>query len=480
MLFNSLEFLIFFPLVVAFYFAIPWRYRWMLLLAASYYFYACARIEYTLLLAFSTLVDYLAARKMERFSEKEQRKPYLYLSLFSNLGLLFIFKYADFVNENIRLVFNEFNVLYDVPELDLLLPVGISFYTFQTLSYTIDVYHGKRPAERHLGIFALYVSFFPQLVAGPIERSTSLLPQFHRKPVVTSLELRQGFALILWGFFKKVVIADSIAIYVNAVYGAPDAYSFWAFLLAAYLFIYQLYCDFSGYSDIAIGTALIMGYHLSSNFNRPFAARTISESWSRWHISLTSWIRDYCYQPLFRLAKSRGDYLFTIVIVSLLFGLWHGAAWHFVFFGLFTAFALILGHQTKGLRRGMSQRLFANSPCLHHLYQLLVIQLFFVTSGIFFRLEHMSDLLIFSDKLFQFEPLGNIFVSGFGRWDLLIVVLSIALLESIQWLAANRPQLKENWHFWPRYLRWPIYYLLIFVIIGLGEFHQEPFIYFQF
>jgi len=470
----------FFPAVVLLYFAIPFRFRWGFLLAASYYFYACWKIEYTLLLAFSTYIDYRAGLAMDKIEEKERRRPYLYLSLISNLGLLFIFKYADFANENLRLAFEQFNIFYDVPAFDLLLPVGISFYTFQTLSYTIDVYQGKRRAERHLGIFALYVSFFPQLVAGPIERSTSLLPQFHKEPQFRWLNVRQGSALMLWGFFKKLVIADGIAVYVNAVYGDPATFSFWAILLATYLFIYQMYCDFSGYSDIAIGSAMIMGYRLSRNFDRPFAARSISEFWSRWHISLTTWIRDYCYHPLSKWVKSRSGLIWVILFVWMLFGLWHGAAWNFILFGLFSGAMIVIGHLSKYVRRRFNKRIFGNYPGLHQAVQLFVVFHFFVFGSFLFRLEQMSDLNIFSEKLLAVGTPGQIFILGFGKWNLLLVIGAILLLEAVQWLRVHHPQLERDWHSWPRAVRWPVYYLLIFAVIGFGEFNLTPFIYFQF
>lgn len=481
MLFNSLEFLLFFPVIVLLYFSTPFRYRWMLLLAASYYFYACWKIEYTLLLALSTLIDYRVALAMERIEEKEKRKPYLYLSLASNLGLLFVFKYADFANENLRLAFEQFNIFYNAPIFDLLLPVGISFYTFQTLSYTIDVYRGKRNAERHLGIFALYVSFFPQLVAGPIERSTSLIPQFHKEPEFRWLDVRQGSALILWGFFKKLVIADGVAVYVNAVYGDPALFSFSAFMIATYLFMYQLYCDFSGYSDIAVGTAMIMGYRLSRNFDRPFAARTISEFWSRWHISLTTWIRDYCYQPLIQMVKSRGSIVLVMLLVWMLFGLWHGAAWNYILFGLFSGSMIIIGHRTKHARRRISNRFFAGSPRLHKAFQLFIIFHFMFSIALLFRLEQLSDLKIFAGKLMEIGISGQtILIDGFQLWEMRIVIAAILFLEAVQWLRVNKPKLELDWHQWPRVARWPIYYLLIFTIIGFGEFNLTPFIYFQF
>ena len=269
MLFNSLEFLIFFPVVIALYFALPYKLRWIFLLLASYYFYMCWKAEYLVLIIASTVVDYYASLKMSQTKDKVKRKPYLYLSLLVNLGILFGFKYFNFFNDSARALFEQFDMFYNVPAFDVLLPVGISFYTFQTLSYTIDVYNDRIAAEKHLGIFALYVSFWPQLVAGPIERPQNLLPQFWQKQVFDYENVTNGLKLMAWGFFKKLVIADRLADFVNEVYNHPHSYEGLTLILATISFAFQIFCDFSGYSDIAIGAALIMGYRLMKNFNSP-------------------------------------------------------------------------------------------------------------------------------------------------------------------------------------------------------------------
>jgi len=480
MLFNSLDFVLFFPLVVVLYFSTPFRFRWGLLLAASYYFYACWKLEYTLLLALTTYIDYRVALAMAAAESPLARRRWLYVSLASNLGMLFVFKYANFVGDNARLLFERFDLFSDIPQFDLLLPVGISFYTFQALSYTIDVYRGRRQPERHLGIFALYISFFPQLVAGPIERSDKLIPQFKKQPEVSWLDVRQGGALILWGFFKKLVIADTIALYVDAVYGDPALFSLAAFFAASYLFAYQIYCDFSGYSDIAVGTALIMGYRLSQNFNRPYAARTLAELWSRWHISLTTWIRDYCYQPLGRWMHSRRGMIAATVMVSVAFGLWHGAAWHFVAYGLFAGLMTAIGHVSRDWRRHFNARLFPSDSRLHAAIQVLVVFHFAVASLILFRVETMSDLALIGEKAWSGAWSGENQPRGFGWWEMGVALAAILVLEAGQWLAAHRPDLATAWHGWPRAARWPIYYALLFGILAFGEFGLRPFIYFQF
>jgi alginate O-acetyltransferase complex protein AlgI len=357
MLFNSLHFLFFFPAVVALYFATPARYRWALLLAASYYFYAAWRLEYVVLIMVSTLADYLCGLRMGRLATKRERKPWLILTLVVNLGLLFVFKYLDFFGDSLRALFNQFNIFYDVPAYNLLLPVGISFYTFQTLSYSIEVYRGNQKPERHLGIFALYVSFFPQLVAGPIERSTRLLPQFWVQHGFDASRAASGFRLILWGFFKKIVIADRLAIYVNDVYGNPGAQDGLTLLVATYFFAFQIYCDFSAYSDIAIGSARIMGYDLMQNFRRPYFARSIQEFWQRWHISLSTWFRDYVYIPLGGNRVPKWRWYVNLMAVFLVSGLWHGAAWTFVVWGALHGGYLIVGVLTLDVRERAWQAL---------------------------------------------------------------------------------------------------------------------------
>ncbi|MCB0064655.1 MAG: MBOAT family protein, partial [Caldilineaceae bacterium] len=333
MLFNSLQFIIFFPAVVTIYFLLPHRYRWLLLLAASYYFYAAWQIEYTLLIFISTAVDYAMAHLMAQSEKLWHRRAYLGVSLLVNLGLLFGFKYFNFFNESVRATLNLFNIFYNVPAFQVLLPVGISFYTFQTLSYTIDVYRGKLAPERHFGRFALYVAFFPQLVAGPIERATHLLPQFHQPMTFNQTRIASGLRLLLWGMFKKVVIADRLALYVNQVYDHPGDHGALTLLIASYFFAFQIYCDFSGYSDIAIGAARVMGFDLMENFRQPYMARSIAGFWRRWHISLSTWFRDYLYIPLGGNRVARWRWYSNLFLVFLVSGLWHGAAWHFVIWG---------------------------------------------------------------------------------------------------------------------------------------------------
>lgn len=500
MLFNSLDFLLFLPLVVGLYFGLPVRFRWLLLLVASYVFYAWWKVEYLLLIVASTLVDYLCGLAMGRRPTRRARRPFLILSLVTNLGLLAAFKYLGFFADSLEALLGLLGHPTDVPTLDVLLPVGISFYTFQTLSYSIDVYRGKLEPERHLGYFALFVSFFPQLVAGPIERAGNLLPQLHHPRPLDSLRLRSGFFLILWGFFKKVVIADRLALYVDPVFAQPHAYTAAHYWTALYFFVFQIFCDFSAYSDIAIGTARIFGIDLMENFRRPFAARSIAEFWQRWHISLTTWFRDYLYTPLLRSGgrTSRARWFSSIFIVFVLSGLWHGAAWTFVLWGALHGLYLIVGLLTRPVRRafwhGLEQRLGRIAPAPAHaagipdLSRLLlrlrgglaVLTTFHlvVLSLILFRAASISDAAYMAAHLLDFT--GSPALPGFSFADWAIGLGSIGLLEAVQWIDAHVIRLETWIETAPRLMRWGLYYLLMAIVLLLGVFDRRPFIYFQF
>ena len=297
MLFNSIHFIVFFIVVTSAYFALPYKYRWVLLLSASCYFYMAFVPVFILILVFTIIVDYFAGIFIEQ-SDGKKRKLFLIASLIANIGVLVVFKYYNFMNENFTFLLKGFALENPLPFLKILLPIGLSFHTFQAMSYTIEVYRGNHKAERHFGIYALYVMFYPQLVAGPIERPQNILGQFYEKHDFDYDRVVNGLRLMLWGFFKKIVIADRLAVFVNEVYNQPNEYNGGAIWLSTFFFAIQIYCDFSGYTDIARGAARVMGYELLLNFNRPYFATSIKEFWSRWHISLSTWFRDYLYIPL--------------------------------------------------------------------------------------------------------------------------------------------------------------------------------------
>lgn len=328
MLFNSFHFALFFPVVFLLYYKIPHEKRWMFLLGASYYFYMSYRLDFIILIILSTTIDYFCAISME--DKPVKKKTYLWISLCSNLGCLFLFKYFNFFNNVLGDVLRAISIPFSPSTLNLLLPIGISFYTFQTLSYSIDVYRGTIKAERHFGYFALFVSFFPQLVAGPIERADRLLPQMREKHEFDYDNVSYGMKLMAIGFFKKLCVADYFGSFVDIVYYDVYGHTGLALVIVALLFSIQIYCDFSGYSDIARGCAKMLGFQLMANFKSPYLATNIQDFWRRWHISLSFWFKDYVYIPL----GGRDNLTRNTLIVFTLSGLWHGASYNFLFWGL--------------------------------------------------------------------------------------------------------------------------------------------------
>ncbi|MBW8049758.1 MAG: MBOAT family protein [Cytophagales bacterium] len=484
MLFNSLQFLIFLPAVIIIYFSIPYKWRWLLLLIASYYFYMCWKVEYIILIIISTLIDFYAGIQMGKIKEKHKRRKYLYVSLLTNLGLLFGFKYFNFFSENVQQVFDYFNIFYNVPLFNVLLPVGISFYTFQTLSYTIDIYNGKAEPQTNLGIFALYVSFFPQLVAGPIERSQRLLPQFFQKFDFDYDRVKSGLLLMLWGFFKKLVIADSIARFVDTVYNNPEASDGITTLLATYFFGFQIYCDFSGYSDIAIGAALIMGYKLMENFRRPYFSQSIGEFWKRWHISLSTWFRDYFYIQLGGNRVVKWRWYYNLIVVFLVSGLWHGANWTFLIWGGLHGFYLVFSLMTLKVRNTFTSFIGLDRiPALNRLISIFITFNLVMFAWIFFRSNSLSDALIIISNIAQTKISFSLFnqaMLSFGRLDFLISIAAILLMEVIHIVQENKPNIRLRLSNKPVLLRWGIYTFLVMTIILFGKFGKQAFIYFQF
>lgn len=334
MLFNSWQFGIFLPIVFGLYWALPQKHRWALLFLASYWFYMSWNVKYVVLILFTTIISYFAAILLERFRSRNAiKKLILFLTLLACLGVLFVFKYFNFFSESLAFMAGKIGLQLHPMTLKLLLPVGISFYTFQTLSYVIDVYRGSVRAEKHFGIYATFISFFPQLVAGPIERTSNLLPQIKGEHVFDYDQAMYGARLMLWGFFKKLVIADNLALFADKVFNDVYSYTGFSLLLATFFFTIQIYCDFSGYSDIARGAAKLFGIELMENFKSPYFASSIHEFWSRWHISLSTWFRDYVYIPLGGNRVSKIRHNINLLITFLVSGLWHGANWTFVIWG---------------------------------------------------------------------------------------------------------------------------------------------------
>ncbi len=482
MAFNSLHFLIFFPIVVLAYFGLPHRWRWALLLAASYYFYMSWKAEYAVLILFSTAVPWAAAIAMDRTGSRCIKKMLLGVSLATSLGLLFAFKYANFVNDSLRAVLAQCAIPFDLPHLQVLLPVGISFYTFQTLSYTIDVYRGQIPPQRHFGIFAVYVAFFPQLVAGPIERAGRLLPQFLAVHRPDGRRIADGLALMLWGFFLKIVIADRLAGYVDAVYNDAASFTGLPLIVATYFFAYQIYCDFAGYSFIAIGAAQVMGFTLMDNFRRPYFAASTAEFWRRWHISLSTWFRDYLYIPMGGNRKGRWRRCRNLFVVFFLCGLWHGAGWTFVAWGVLHSLYLIGGIATAPLRARIAEGSgIARYPRLHGALKIFITFHLTAFAWIFFRANSMGDAVHVATHLFSSGPGGAVaFPKAFSNAaDLGVAVAAILVLEAVQRLQ-ERGRIREMLAEKPLWMAWAASYAAVFAILLFGVFRKTPFIYFQF
>lgn len=480
MLFNSVQFAIFFPVVVILYFATPYRWRWVLLLAASYFFYMSWKVEYLILIIVSTLTDYYAAIQMGKRVTQTQRLPFLVFSLGINLGLLFAFKYLTFTIESFRVVLDKVSIFSHVPYLKILLPVGISFYTFQTLSYSIDVFRGKKKPEKHLGIFALYVSFFPQLVAGPIERSTHLLPQFHKRHKLEHDRVVDGLRLILWGVFKKVVIADRLAVYVDAIYNSPSGFHGLPVVIATYFFAFQIYCDFSGYSDIAIGVARIMGYDLKENFHSPYFSESIREFWSRWHISLSTWFRDYLYIPLGGNRVIRWRWLLNLFVVFVVSGLWHGANYTFLFWGALHGFYFVFSIVTSAVRRKTAETLRTNR--FSHIPKYIALFATFhlvVFAWIFFRADSLNSALLIISNMSVFRNSFHT-ITGPMSWSGLTIRIILVLFLLGTELIQGHQEISRYIAGRPLWFRWAWYYALILFILLFGVFGDSPFIYFQF
>ena len=469
MTFNSLEFLIFLPLVIGLYYSLNPRYRWILLLAASYFFYMWWNPFYIILIITSTAIDYFAARAIEKTPEKKKKRRYLFLSLVSNFGLLFSFKYYGFFTGSLQRLLSMAGVEVHFPYLDVLLPVGISFYTFQTLSYTIDVYKGKIKAERHPGYFALYVTYFPQLVAGPIERFDRLSPQLKATFQPSYENLSNGFRLVLFGLFTKMVIADNLAPYVEKIYDGYTAYSSASIALGLFFYSFQIYADFYGYSTIATGSALLMGVNLMDNFRTPYLARNISEFWKRWHISLSSWFRDYVYIPLGGNRVSWLRWAFNVFVVFTLSGLWHGANWTFVIWGSIFGIMFLA-------ERFFQDRLEWITPEEWGWLRVAgVIKTFIIVTlaWVFFRSPSFSQAMDLFKHLYL-----NLHLKAHLQPDVFVLFWLGLFILSDLWLFNSR--FDKRMSCIPLTARWAIYALLIFAIMGFGGTDNQPFIYFQF
>lgn len=465
MLFNSFTFLLFFPFVTVMFFVLPHRFRWLFLLLASCFFYMFFKPEYILILGATIVVDYFAGIFIAEAKTQRKKKLFLILSLFANISTLAFFKYYNFINYNITDLAGYFGYALEIPMLSILLPIGLSFHTFQAMSYTIEVYRGKQPPERHFGIYSLYVMFYPQLVAGPIERPQNLLHQFHAKKFAEPERITSGLKLMAWGLFKKLVVADRLAVLVDQVYNNPDDYSGISIIIATLFFAQQIYCDFSGYSDIAIGSARVMGFDLMKNFNNPYFSRSISEFWSRWHISLSTWFKDYLYIPLGGNRVSVPRWMLNLMITFLVSGLWHGASYTFIIWGGLNGFFIICEILVK--------KRFGNRKLIPGLSNIITLILICFT-WLFFRANTLPDAWMLLGKMIS--------LSGGAALDNMDVLFGFSLifcLEAIQ-VFNSKYSVQKTINSMPYGWRLVVYAFFITFLLNFGIFNNSQFIYFQF
>ena len=474
MLFNSLQFLGFFLIVTVTYFVIDHKYRWFLLLASSCYFYMAFIPVYILILGFTIVIDYFAGIFLENSSGKS-KKWFLIASLVANIGVLAVFKYYNFLNDNLSILLNANGYKNPIPHLSILLPIGLSFHTFQAMAYTIEVYRGRQKAERNFGIYALYVMFYPQLVAGPIERPQNLIHQFYEKHEFDIDRIAEGIKQILWGLFKKSVIADRLTIYVDEVYNNVNHYQGFALIIATFFFAIQIYCDFSGYSDIAIGVAKVMGFKLMRNFNKPYFSKSVSEFWSRWHISLSTWFRDFLYISLGGNRVSIPRWYFNLFIVFLISGLWHGANWTFVIWGALNGIYLISEILVqKHLKIALKADFGKAGRLLRIIFTFILIDF----SWIFFRANNLSDAFYVIKNIFG--GLGQTIHLLLDKKAYLILILGFFALEYFERNYDYPPFMKPQTKLSGYLVNAFIYSVFIWAIIVFGEFGNKEFIYFQF
>ena len=498
MTFNSINFLLFFPVVVLIYFLIPQRAKNIWLLVCSYYFYMSWNPRYVLLIAFSTVITWFGGRMIGRWKEgspnsRGKQKLCIALCIASNLLILGFFKYYPFLTNNLVRLLGGVGIGIRVPVFDVLLPVGISFYTFQALGYIIDVYRGTVKPEKNLLQYALFISFFPQLVAGPIERSKNLIRQIHEPHYFDEERVTRGLLLMGWGFFKKLVIADRAALLVTAVYNDYTSFTGLQIAAATAFFAVQIYCDFSGYSDIAIGGAQVLGFTLMENFHSPYFAGSVSEFWRRWHISLSTWFRDYVYIPLGGSRAGKWKKYRNLMITFCASGLWHGASWNYVAWGALNGFYQVIGDFTKDFRDKVKRLLHMNTQCWSYRFFQGVITFVLVDfAWLFFRANGLSAALgmlrhmLSTPGLFSMLNTDNVLglaTLSLDEKDFYVLLISIALLAAVDFMrdriCLRTALLRQNLVF-----RYAVYYCILFSILIFGiygpEFDASTFIYFQF
>lgn len=494
MLFNSLDFMIFFPIVVLGFFIIPKKIRYIWLLVASYYFYMCWNAEYALLIGVSTLITYISGLLLGKFQKSGLRKLVVALSFISNLGILIFYKYFDFILENINVMLQKMDVQMVSNPFDIILPVGISFYTFQALSYTVDVYRKEIEPEKNPLRYALFVSFFPQLVAGPIERSKNLLQQVKNVENIKVWNydrVANGFIMMVWGLFQKMVIADRISIYVDAVYENLYAVGTMETLFAAVGFSIQIYCDFAAYSTIAIGAARVMGFEIMENFDTPYFAASIKEFWHRWHISLSTWFRDYLYIPMGGNRKGKIRKYFNLLVTFLVSGLWHGASWNYVVWGGLHGLYQVLGEILMPVRKKIVRLLNVNENVFSYKFGQIAFTFSLTTlTWVFFRAETLSEAVYFFERMFSgWNPWvffnEGLYKFGLDRVEVNILFVALFAMFLVEWIKYAKNKVISDFlmeqNMWFRFM---VVIGCIVAILVYGEygitFDSNQFIYFQF
>ncbi len=469
MLFNSIQFLIFFPIVTLLFFLLPHKYRWIHLLLASCVFYMFFIPQYIFILFTTIIIDYLAAIWIEK-SDEIRKKRYLIISIISTCLVLFVFKYFDFFNHNMLALSHRFGFYYPEKMIQFILPIGLSFHTFQSLSYVIEVYRGNQKAEKHFGIYSLYVMFYPQLVTGPIERPQNLLVQLRQEKMFQYSNLIEGLRLILFGLFLKMVIADNLGVYVDQIYSKPEAFGSLSILNGLFFYSFQIYCDFFGYSSIAIGCAKAMGYNLMDNFKNPYLSSSIGEFWHRWHISLSTWFRDYVYLSLGGSRVKVHRWILNILVVFILSGLWHGANWTFVAWGLTHGIILIVEGLTNKIIKPQKDNGRISIRRLFNTVKTFVIVTF---SWVLFRAADFTQVKLILKSLLNNLHLKDDFKVDPKVWLFLLffILIDSFLFNSRFDLWCNKRRLAYRWSF---------YLVMILLIIVFSNVDNFPFIYFQF
>lgn len=476
MLFNSIEFFVFFFISTTIYFVTPQRFKWIVLILASCIFYMALIPYYIIFVLATSINDYSVGLFIEKYENK--KTLFLLQSIIINLGILFFFKYYNFFSINIEQISKLIGWNYSLPVLKLVLPIGLSFYIFKSLSYTIEVYRGNQKTEHHFGRYFLFVIFYPEILAGPIDRPQNLLSQFYDTHVFDYKRVTFGLKLIAWGLLKKVVIADRIAISVNHIYGHLHDYTGVPLMICAVFFAFQLYFDFSGYTDIAIGVGKVLGFNLPENFDKPYLSGSITEFWRRWHITLSNWLKDYLFTPIAIGTRNWGTFslVFSLLVTFFLAGLWHGAGWTFIIFGSLHGVALVFELLTRKMRKRVSKRL----PVIaYNSFAIIISFIYLCFAFVFFRSANLADALYFlshSVKGIRFS-LGG-YNLGIGQFEVLLTIIFIVSYMCIE--VFTKKNIIEAISEKPLATRWAIYYVIVMIIIVFGEFGATNFIYFKF